>query len=320
MPKTKNILKIARSVFDIESNSISQLKSKLTDDFTMSVTEILNSDGRIIVAGVGKSANIASKIVATFNSTGQPSVFLHAADALHGDLGNIQNNDIVICISKSGNTKEIKLLVPLIKKLGNKVISICGNLNSYLAKESDFCLDVSVDKEACPNNLAPTSSTTAQLVMGDALAVCLLELRDFSDEDFARFHPGGILGKRLFLKVSDIISEQSKAFVSPNSTLQEIIVEISAKRLGSAAVINQSKLIGIITDGDLRRMLEDSPDISNIIASDIMSDSPRTISPDMLASEALTILENNNISQLIVLDNSEYKGIIHIHDILKEGI
>ena len=320
MPKTKNILKIASSVFDIESNSISQLKSKLTDDFTMSVTEILNSDGRIIVAGVGKSANIASKIVATFNSTGQPSVFLHAADALHGDLGNIQKNDIVICISKSGNTKEIKLLVPLIKKLGNKIISICGNLNSYLSKESDFCLDVSVEKEACPNNLAPTSSTTAQLVMGDALAVCLLELRDFSDEDFARFHPGGILGKRLFLKVSDIISEQSKAFVSPNSTLQEVIVEISAKRLGSAAVINQSKLIGIITDGDLRRMLEDSPDISNIIASDIMSDSPRTISPDMLASEALTILEKNNISQLIVLDNSEYKGIIHIHDILKEGI
>jgi len=320
MPKTKNILKIASSVFDIESNSISQLKSKLTDDFTMSVTEILNSDGRIIVAGVGKSANIASKIVATFNSTGQPSVFLHAADALHGDLGNIQKNDIVICISKSGNTKEIKLLVPLIKKLGNKIISICGNLNSYLAKESNFCLDVSVEKEACPNNLAPTSSTTAQLVMGDALAVCLLELRDFSDEDFARFHPGGILGKRLFLKVSDIISEQSKAFVSPNSTLQEVIVEISAKRLGSAAVINQSKLIGIITDGDLRRMLEDSPDISNIIASDIMSDSPRTISPDMLASEALTILEKNNISQLIVLDNSEYKGIIHIHDILKEGI
>ena len=320
MPKTKNILKTASSVFDIESNSISQLKSKLTDDFTMSVTEILNSDGRIIVAGVGKSANIASKIVATFNSTGQPSVFLHAADALHGDLGNIQKNDIVICISKSGNTKEIKLLVPLIKKLGNKIISICGNLNSYLAKESDFCLDVSVEKEACPNNLAPTSSTTAQLVMGDALAVCLLELRDFSDEDFARFHPGGILGKRLFLKVSDIISEQSKAFVSPNSTLQEVIVEISAKRLGSAAVINQSKLIGIITDGDLRRMLEDSPDISNIIASDIMSDSPRTISPDMLASEALTILEKNNISQLIVLDNSEYKGIIHIHDILKEGI
>ena len=320
MPKTKNILKIASSVFDIESNSISQLKSKLTDDFTMSVTEIINSDGRIIVAGVGKSANIASKIVATFNSTGQPSVFLHAADALHGDLGNIQKNDIVICISKSGNTKEIKLLVPLIKKLGNKIISICGNLNSYLAKESDFCLDVSVEKEACPNNLAPTSSTTAQLVMGDALAVCLLELRDFSDEDFARFHPGGILGKRLFLKVSDIISEQSKAFVSPNSTLQEVILEISAKRLGSAAVINQSKLIGIITDGDLRRMLEDSPDISNIIASDIMSDSPRTISPDMLASEALTILEKNNISQLIVLDNSEYKGIIHIHDILKEGI
>jgi len=320
MPKTKNILKIASSVFDIESNSISQLKSKLTDDFTMSVTEIFNSDGRIIVAGVGKSANIASKIVATFNSTGQPSAFLHAADALHGDLGNIQKNDIVICISKSGNTKEIKLLVPLIKKLGNKIISICGNLNSYLAKESDFCLDVSVEKEACPNNLAPTSSTTAQLVMGDALAVCLLELRDFSDEDFARFHPGGILGKRLFLKVSDIISEQSKAFVSPNSTLQEVIVEISAKRLGSAAVINQSKLIGIITDGDLRRMLENSPDISNIIASDIMSDSPRTISPDMLASEALTILEKNNISQLIVLDNSEYKGIIHIHDILKEGI
>ncbi len=274
----------------------------------------------MIVAGVGKSANIANKIVATFNSTGQPSIFLHASDAMHGDLGNIQKNDVVICISKSGNTEEIKMLVPLVKNLGNKIISICGNKESYLAKESDLFIDSTVEKEACPNNLAPTSSTTAQIVLGDAMAICLLELRNFSDSDFARFHPGGTLGKRLYMKVSDIISEQSKAIVSPRDTINSVIMEISNKRLGSTAVIDDGMLIGIITDGDLRRMLENNSDISSLKASDIMCTTPKTISSDRLASQALTILEQNNISQLVVVDEKKYIGIIHIHDILKEGI
>jgi arabinose-5-phosphate isomerase len=259
-------------------------------------------------------------MVATFNSTGQPSVFLHASDAMHGDLGNIQKNDVVICVSKSGNTEEIKILVPFVKNLGNKIISICGTKDSYLAKESDLFIDSTVEKEACPNNLAPTSSTTAQLVLGDAMAVCLLELRNFSDSDFARFHPGGTLGKRLYLKVSDIISEQSKAIVSPQDSINSVIVEISNKRLGSTAVIDNGKLIGIITDGDLRRMLENNSDISSLKASDIMCATPKTISSDKLASYALTILEQNNISQLVVVDDEKYIGIVHIHDILKEGI
>jgi len=320
MPNKKNILIIAKSVISTETDAIAQLQNRLTDDFSQAIQIILSSEGRLIVAGVGKSANIANKMVATFNSTGQPSIFLHASDAMHGDLGNIQKNDVVICISKSGNTEEIKMLVPLVKNLGNKIISICGNKESYLAKESDLFIDSTVEKEACPNNLTPTSSTTAQLVLGDAMAVCLLELRNFSDSDFARFHPGGTLGKRLYLKVSDIISEQSKAIVSLHDTINSVIIEISNKRLGSTAVIDDGRLIGIITDGDLRRMLENNSDISSLKASDIMCANPKTISSDKLASYALTILEQNNISQLVVVDNNKYIGIIHIHDILKEGI
>ena len=320
MPNKKNILIIAKAVISTETDAISQLQNRLTDDFSQAIELILSSEGRLIVAGVGKSANIANKMVATFNSTGQPSVFLHASDAMHGDLGNIQKNDVVICVSKSGNTEEIKILVPFVKNLGNKIISICGTKDSYLAKESDLFIDSTVEKEACPNNLAPTSSTTAQIVLGDAMAVCLLELRNFSDSDFARFHPGGTLGKRLYLKVSDIISEQSKAIVSPQDTINSVIVEISNKRLGSTAVIDDERLIGIITDGDLRRMLENNSNISLLKASDIMCTTPKTISSDKLASYALTILEQNNISQLVVVDNEKYIGIVHIHDILKEGI
>ena len=320
MPNKKKILIIAKSVISTETDAIAQLQNRLTDDFSQAIQIILSSEGRLIVAGVGKSANIANKMVATFNSTGQPSVFIHASEAMHGDLGNIQKNDVVICISKSGNTEEIKMLVPLVKNLGNKIISICGNKESYLAKESDLFIDSTVEKEACPNNLAPTSSTTAQIVLGDAMAVCLLKLRNFSDSDFARFHPGGMLGKRLYLKVSDIISEQSKAIVSPNDSINSVIIEISNKRLGSTAVIDDGKLTGIITDGDLRRMLENNSDISLLKASDIMCTTPKKISSDTLASFALTILEQNNISQLVVIDNEKYIGIIHIHDILKEGI
>ena len=320
MPNKKKILIIAKTVISTETDAIAQLHNRLTDDFPEAIQIILSSEGRLIVAGVGKSANIANKMVATFNSTGQPSVFIHASEAMHGDLGNIQKNDVVICISKSGNTEEIKILVSLVKNLGNKIISICGNKESYLAKESDLFIDSTVEKEACPNNLAPTSSTTAQIVLGDAMAVCLLKLRNFSDSDFARFHPGGMLGKRLYLKVSDIISEQSKAIVSPNDSINSVIIEISNKRLGSTAVIDDGKLTGIITDGDLRRMLENNSDISSLKASDIMCTTPKKISSDTLASFALTILEQNNISQLVVVDDEKYIGIIHIHDILKEGI
>lgn len=320
MTNKKKILNIAKSVISIEQEAISELAQRLSDDFPNAVELILSSEGRVIVTGVGKSANIANKIVATLNSTGQPAVFLHAADALHGDLGNIQNNDVVICISKSGNTEEIKSFIPLVKNLGNKVISICGNQDSYLVRESDLFLDSTVDKEACPNNLAPTSSTTAQLVLGDALSVSLLELRNFSDFDFARFHPGGSLGKRLYLKVSDLVSDLSKAQVSSSDGINDVIMEISHKRLGATSVIDNGKLVGIITDGDLRRMLEKNSDISNLIALDIMGISPKIISPDELAKTALDIMEENNISQLIVLDGEEYKGIIHIHDIIKEGI
>ena len=320
MSNNKNILNIAKSVITIEKDAISQLESQLTNDFAEAVQLIFSSKGRVIVAGVGKSANIANKMVATFNSTGQPAIFLHAADAIHGDLGNIQKDDVVICISKSGNTEEIKYLLPLIKDLGNKIISICGNSNSYLAKESNLFLDSTVEKEACPNNLAPTSSTTAQLVLGDALAVCLLKLNNFSDNDFARFHPGGSLGKRLFLKVSDLLSDFSKPIVSPTDSINSVIVEISNKRLGSTAVLENNKLLGIITDGDLRRMLEKNQNINVLQASDIMTENSKTINSTTLASDALYIMEQNNISQLIVMDGNIYCGIVHIHDILKEGI
>ena len=320
MKSFSQILDIAKSVIRLESVSIAELSDKLNDDFAKAVELILSSNGRVIVAGVGKSANIASKIVATFNSTGQPAVFLHAGDAIHGDLGNIQENDVVICISKSGNTSEIKYLLPLIKNMGNKIVAICGNNDSYLAKEADCVLDATVKKEACPNNLAPTSSTTAQLVLGDALAICLLECKNFTDKDFARFHPGGVLGKKLFLKVNDIAKNNEAPFVQSHENIKNVIIEISRKRLGATAVLDGKKLVGIITDGDLRRMLEKGKKIEEVLAKDIMNKTPKIINASELAIEALKMMEQNNISQLLVVEKENYIGIIHIHDILKEGI
>ena len=316
----KKILNIGRSVIKIERDSISKLIDRLDDNFTNAVDLIYNANSRLIVSGVGKSASIANKIAATLNSTGQPAVFLHAVDAIHGDIGNIQKDDLVICISKSGNTDEIKQFVSVVRKLGNKIIAICGNMNSFLSREADFVIDSTVEKEACPNNLAPTSSTTAQLVIGDALAVCLLEIRDFSDEDFARFHPGGILGKRLFLKVSDIVDHASRAQVFLSSSINDVILEISNKRLGATVVIEEDKIVGIITDGDLRRMLEKTDNVKDLCAKDIMSENPKVVCPETLAKTALSLMEKNNINQLVVCDSQEYIGIIHIHDILKEGI
>ena len=320
MKSVTDIKKIAKNAVALELAAIAKLDSSIDDNFVRAIQLILNSTGRLIVSGVGKSANIANKLVATFNSTGQPSLFLHAADAIHGDLGNIQHNDMVIFISKSGNTEEVKVLVPFIKKMGNKIIALTGNTKSFLAIESDVVLDVGVDQEACPNNLAPTSSTTAQLVMGDAIAVTLLACKDFSDQDFARFHPGGTLGKRLTIKINDIISKDSNPEVDDLATINEVILEISQKRLGATAVIKDNRLQGIITDGDLRRMLEKGQTFDSYLAKDIMSVNPKTISTCSLAYEALQIMENNNISQIIIMDKSKNIGIVLIHEILKEGI
>ena len=319
MKSLSDIKKIARETIAIELAAVAKLESSINDDFANAINLILSTKGRLIVAGIGKSANIANKMVATFNSTGQPAVFLHAADAIHGDLGNIQEGDVVICISKSGNTPEVKALVPFIKNMGNKIIALTGNPKSFLAIKSDFILDVSVEKEACPNNLAPTSSTTAQLVMGDAIAVSLLACKDFTEEDFARFHPGGILGKRLNIKVQDLISDYTPK-VNPNASINEVIIEISQNRLGITAVLNNKKLAGIITDGDLRRMLENEKDISSLCAKDIMSCDPKITKPENLAYNALKEMEQNNITQLIVIKSEKYLGVIHIHDIIKEGI
>ena len=319
MKSLSDIKKIARETIAIELAAVAKLESSINDDFVNAINLILSTKGRLIVAGIGKSANIANKMVATFNSTGQPAIFLHAADAIHGDLGNIQDGDVVICISKSGNTPEVKTLVPFIKNMGNKIIALTGNPKSFLAIESDFTLDVSVEKEACPNNLAPTSSTTAQLVMGDAIAVSLLACKDFTEEDFARFHPGGILGKRLNIKVQDLISDYTPK-VSLNTSINKVIIEISQNRLGVTAVLNDKKLAGIITDGDIRRMLENEKDISSLCAKDIMSCDPKITKPEDLAYNALKEMEQNNITQLIVIKREKYLGVIHIHDIIKEGI
>lgn len=320
MKSISEIKSIAISTISLEGQSILHLKEYIDDTFSEIVNAILESKGRLIVSGIGKSANIAQKIVSTFNSTGQPAVFMHAGDAIHGDLGNVQPNDIVLCISKSGNTDEIKVLVPLIKKMNNKLIAMTANSDSYLSEQANWTIKTSVEKEACPNNLAPTTSTTAQLVMGDALAICLLECRDFSDADFARYHPGGTLGKRLFLKAGDLCSKDLSPQVLPSSTINEVIVEISNKRQGATAVIDKNKLLGIITDGDIRRMLESEADWSKVKAVDIMNTNPKTVSYDELATSSLKIMEQNNISQIIVLKESNYFGIVHIHDILKEGL
>lgn len=320
MKSSIEIKKIAENVINIEYKSIQNLINSIDDDFVQAVKLISESKGRLIVAGVGKSANISSKLVATFNSTGQPSVFLHAADAIHGDLGNVQKNDIVICLSKSGNTEEIKLLTSNLKILGNKIISICGNPSSFLVKHSDININASVIEEACPHDLAPTSSTTAQLVLGDALAICLLEHRGFSKEDFARFHPGGILGKKLSMKVDNIINNKIP-LVFENDELKDIIIEISENRLGATVVCNDKKdIVGMITDGDLRRCFENNNEFSNLKAKEIMSQSPKKIDSQSLVYDAFKIMKSHNITQLIVVENDSYKGIIHLHDIIKEGI
>ena len=320
MKSSIEIKKIAENVINIEYKSIQNLINSIDDDFVQAVKLISESKGRLIVAGVGKSANISSKLVATFNSTGQPSVFLHAADAIHGDLGNVQKNDIVICLSKSGNTEEIKLLTSNLKILGNKIISICGNPSSFLVKHSDININASVIEEACPHDLAPTSSTTAQLVLGDALAICLLEYRGFSKEDFARFHPGGILGKKLSMKVDNIINNKIP-LVFENDELKDIIIEISENRLGATVVCNDKKdIVGMITDGDLRRCFENNNEFSNLKAKEIMTQSPKKIDSQSLVYNAFKIMKSHNITQLIVVGNDSYKGIIHLHDIIKEGI
>jgi len=316
----KNIINIAKATILEESQAIANLINLLDINFEKAVEFIFHSKGRVIVTGIGKSANIATKIVATFNSTGTPAIFMHAADAIHGDLGIVQKDDVVICISKSGNTPEIKYLLPLIKARGNKVIAITGNKASVLGLQSDFCINAFVEKEACPNNLAPTSSTTAQLVIGDALAVCLLELKDFNSTNFAQFHPGGALGKKLYLRVGDLINKNEIPKVLLNSSIKEVIIEISQKRLGATAVLNNNKIVGVITDGDIRRMLNNNVDFANLFAENIMNPHPKTITPDAMATEAFQIMNNNSITQLLVENQDNYIGIIHLHDLLKEGI
>ncbi|WP_457616878.1 KpsF/GutQ family sugar-phosphate isomerase [Lutibacter sp.] len=319
--KNKNtIIENATQTILAESKAIANLINFLNDEFENAVKFIHNSKGRVIVTGIGKSANIATKIVATLNSTGTPSIFMHAADAIHGDLGIIQQNDVVICISKSGNTPEIKVLIPLIKNYGNKIIAITGNTQSFLGTNADFVLNSYVEKEACSNNLAPTTSTTAQLVIGDALAVCLLELNNFSSTDFAKYHPGGALGKKLYLRVKDLVNKNERPNVAPNSSIKDVIIEISEKRLGTTAVTQDTKIVGVITDGDLRRMLKNNKDINSLTASDIMSKNPKTIDINAMAIEALETMENNNITQILVVEDSAYIGVVHLHDLLKEGI
>src|SRR5574344_4957 len=317
----ETIRELAESVIEKEAQAVKELKPFVDSRFLEVLDIIFNSKGRLIITGIGKSAIIANKIVATLNSTGTPSVFMHAADAIHGDLGIILKDDIVMCISKSGNTPEITALIPLIKANDNQIIALTGNRSSYLAQNAHFVSDCTVDTEACPNNLAPTSSSTAQLAMGDAIAVCLLELRHFSATDFAKFHPGGILGKKLYTKVADLYIQNEVPQVSPEADIKTLIMEISDKRLGATAVLDQNRLVGIITDGDLRRMMERHQDFQSIRAKDIMSKNPRTIRPDILATEALDLMKFKNITSLIVTDeNDHYLGFIHLHDILKEGI
>lgn len=314
------IISVAKQTIETESKAILNLVSLVDQQFAEAVRYIYQSNGRVIVTGIGKSANIGTKIVATLNSTGTPSIFMHAADAIHGDLGTIQENDSVICISKSGNTPEIKVLVPLIKALGNKLIAITSNKNSFLGQQANYILNAYVEKEACPNNLAPTSSTTAQLVMGDALAMALLNLRGFSSSDFAKFHPGGSLGKQLYLRVSTLTQENKKPQVSPKTNIKDVIMEISKNMLGVTAVIEGSDIVGIITDGDLRRMMSNNDSFAGLTAKDIMSKNPKTIDNNAMAVAAMELMESHGITQVIAQENGVYCGIVHIHDLTKEGI
>lgn len=318
-----DIKNVAKKVILEESEAIRNLATYIDDDFEKVVNLIYQSKGRVIVTGIGKSAIIAQKIVATLNSTGTPSVFMHAADAIHGDLGMICHDDVVICISKSGNTPEIKVLIPLIRNVGNEqIVAMVSNMDSFLAKNAAYVLKAQVEKEACPNNLAPTNSTTAQLVLGDALAICLIQCRSFSSRDFAKYHPGGSLGKRLYTRVSDVYDQENTPRVALEDDIRRVILEISGGRLGAVAVTDgQNKLLGIVTDGDLRRMLEKYKDVDGLKAKDIMSVSPKVISEEELAYDAFRLMEKNSITQLVVVgEGNVYKGMVHLHDILREGV
>jgi len=318
---TSEIIQSARKTIQIEAEAINQLLTSIDHQFADVITLLLNIKGRIIITGVGKSANVAVKIVATLNSTGTPAVFMHASDAIHGDLGIIQPDDVVLMLSKSGNTPEIKYLIPLIKNFGNKIIALTSQKNSFLAQNADYLLYAPLQKEACPNNLAPTTSTTLQMVIGDAIAVALLENRGFTDKDFAKYHPGGSLGKKLYLKVKHIITQNEKPISSAEDLIKDVIIEISRKRLGATVIVDENKILGIITDGDIRRMLQKNIDINKIKAGDIMTKNPKTIPANALAVSALKIMKEHNINQLIAVDdNNKYIGVIHIHDLLKEGI
>ncbi|MBQ3949147.1 MAG: KpsF/GutQ family sugar-phosphate isomerase [Bacteroidales bacterium] len=320
--KTPDEIKhIAIQVIEDEKKAIDQLAGNIDDAFVKAVETLFLTNGRVIITGIGKSANIATKIVSTFNSTGTPAIFMHAADAIHGDLGMVQKDDVVICISKSGNTPEIKVLTPLIKNFGNTLIAIVGNTESFLASQADIVLNATVDHEACPNNLAPTSSTTAQLVMGDAIAVALMECRNFSARDFARFHPGGVLGKRLYMRVSDLCQRNERPAVRPDASLRDTVLEMTSKMLGCTVVMDNDKILGIVCDGDLRRMMKKHKNLDNLTADDIMSPNPKTISANEYAIKALNIMRANSITQLIVVDDEgKYISVLHIHDILREGI
>lgn len=316
----KEIKEIARRTILAESEAVSKLTAFVNDDFARCVEMIFQASGRLVVTGIGKSAIIGEKIVASLNSTGTPAIFMHAADAVHGDLGIIQKGDIVLCISKSGNTPEIKVLIPYLKLAGNALIAMVGNRDSYLARQADLVIETTVAKEACPNNLAPTSSTTAQLVMGDAIMAALLKYRDFSPDDFAMFHPGGALGKKLYLRVGDLYVNNERPAVNVNDDIPSVIIEISSKRLGATAVMENEKLVGLITDGDLRRMMQSGKPLDSLMAKNIMTRNPKTTHPDMLLAHALDLMRKSNITQLLVMENNKYLGVIHLHDILKEGI
>ncbi len=320
MTSREKILSVARETILTEAKAIANLEQLLDQNFPSAVETIYSSTGRVIVTGVGKSAVVATKIVATLNSTGTPAIFMHAADAIHGDLGTILKEDVVICISKSGDTPEIKVLIPLIKNFGNKIIAFTGNPYSFLGTQADFTLNCFVEKEACPNNLAPTTSTTAQMVLGDALAVCLLDMRGFSSRDFAKYHPGGSLGKKLYLRVKDIADQNQKPMVSPEAPVSQVIVEISEKMLGVTAVVEDNRIMGIITDGDIRRMLYRSPEISDLRARDIMSREPKTIPVEAMAVDALEILERFKITQILAVKDQQYYGVVHLHNLIREGI
>lgn len=315
------IITSALKTLQLQADSILELIPFTGESLVTAVELIAACKGRVVISGIGKSAIVAQKIVATMNSTGTPALFMHAADAIHGDLGMIQQEDIVIVISKSGDSPEIKVLAPLVKNFGNKIIGIVGNLQSYLAAHADVVINTTVSQEACPNNLAPTTSTTAQMVMGDVLAICLIEVKNFTTVDFARFHPGGALGKRMYLKCGDLIKLHEKPFVEEGENIKKVIVEISKKRLGATAILNkEGKPVGIVTDGDVRRMFEKYDDFNALKATDIMTPNAKQIDCNELAVEALQIMKTYNISQLLVMENNEYAGMLHLHDLVKEGI